>query len=150
MLIRVESLRNLLSQEGMTATTTSDDILDQYWKIQGNIFSLIDKENFKRCKWYDLHRMKYAVLSYQWRTPWRIIIDFIFGPEGVKAKYIWIDVFCLNQLDGNRMKTILRSNEIYWHSTDYHLIELGSLFRGWVLFELSSAKKGTQPKLHYS
>jgi hypothetical protein len=47
------------------------------------------------------------------------------------------------------MKTVRRSDEIYQHAKDYHLIEIGSLFRGWILFELSSVSETLlPPKTH--
>ena len=129
---------------------TSEDILELCWLGQGSIFSLIPREKFIPCLWHDLKVTNYAVLSYQWKEYWHKIIAFLIGPDGVKAEFIWIDVFCLNQLDGNRMKTIQRSDEIYYNAKEYHLIELGSFFRGWVLFELSSAHDRIEPKVHHS
>ena len=48
------------------------------------------------------------------------------------------------------MATIRRSDEIYYHAHEYHLIELGSVFRGWILFELASAREGILPIVHKS
>lgn len=73
-----------------------------------------------------------------------------YRPRRGEGGVIWIDVFCLNQLDRNRMKTIQRSDEIYYNAKEYHLIKLGSFFRGWVLFELSSAHERIEPKVHHS
>lgn len=145
MLLKKESLRNLSLHENMS----SEMILDEIWKGRGSIFSLIPADQFIRCPWSNLRKVKYAVLSYQWRTYWRKILQFIFHPvHGVKCEYIWIDAFCLNQLDGNRMTTIRRSDEIYSNAHEYHLIEVGSVFRGWVLFELASASQ--IPQVHSS
>jgi hypothetical protein len=124
-------------------------ILEGVWKGEGSIFSLIPAEQFVRCSWSKLKKLNYAVLSYQWRQYWTAILKFIFdSTNGVRAEYIWIDIFCLNQLDGNRMKTIRRMDEIYYHAKEYHIIELGSLFRGWILFELSSISEGIRPVIH--
>ena len=49
-------------------------------------------------------------------------------------------MLCLDQMDQAKMTTIKRSDEIYYNAPEYHLMEIGSLFRGWVLFELSSVK----------
>ena len=90
--------------------------------------------SFKKCRWNDLPRSEYAVLSYQWKTKWGPIAKFIFGDSGspnpLKFKYSWLDLACLNQLDGDRMATIGRSDEIYLHAKEYHLMEVGSLSRG--------------------
>ena len=147
MLLKTESLKNLLTKKDMS----SQNILDEVWTGKGSIFSLIPHDQFAQCTWTDLDKVKYAVLSYQWRTHWHDILNFIFDPRnGVKVDFIWIDVFCLNQLDGNRMATIRRSDEIYYHAHEYHLIELGSVFRGWILFELASAREGVLPIVHKS
>ncbi len=130
---------------------SSEIILDEFWMGRGNIFFLIPQDQFVQCSWSNLTKVKYAVLSYQWRNYWHAILKFIFDPRnGVKVEYIWIDVFCLNQLDGNRMTTIRRSDEIYYNAHEYHLIELGSVFRGWILFELASAREGILPVVHTS
>eukprot|EP01036_Dinobryon_divergens_P062018 gene62018-biopygen38902 len=147
MLLRTKSLKNLLSKKDMS----SQNILEEVWMGEGSIFSLISLDQFARCTWADLDKVKYAVLSYQWRKHWHAILKFILDPlNGVKVEYIWIDVFCLNQLDGNRMTTIRRSDEIYHNAHEYHLIELGSVFRGWILFELASAREGVLPVVHKS
>jgi hypothetical protein len=147
MLLKTDSLQNLYNQKDMS----SEIILDEFWMGEGSIFSLIPQDKFERCTWSNLKKVKYAVLSYQWRKYWHAILKFIFDPRnGVKVEYIWIDVFCLNQLDGNRMTTICRSDEIYYNAHEYHLIELGSVFRGWILFELASAREGVLPIVHTS
>jgi hypothetical protein len=147
MLLKTKSLKNLYNEKDMS----SEIILDEFWMGRGNIFFLIPQDQFVQCSWSNLTKVKYAVLSYQWRNYWHAILKFIFDPRnGVKVEYIWIDVFCLNQLDGNRMTTIRRSDEIYYNAHEYHLIELGSVFRGWILFELASAREGILPVVHTS
>ena len=145
MLLKTKYLATLLNNPAMKAT--SEAILDAVWKEQGSIFSLIPERHFLKCTWNDLKKKTYAVLSYQWRQKWDSILEKLLD-YGVEAEYIWIDIFCLNQLDGNRMTTIRKSGDIYYYANEYHLMELGSLFRGWILFELSSARK--EPKIHSS
>ena len=49
------------------------------------------------------------------------------------------------------MKTVLRADEIYYHAKAYHLMEIGSLGRGWVQFELCSVSKTNLPlKIHFT
>eukprot|EP01036_Dinobryon_divergens_P061979 gene61979-biopygen36305 len=147
MLLRTESLKKLYNEKDMS----SEIIRDEFWMVKGSIFSLIPQDQFMKCPWSSLKKVKYAVLSYQWRKYWHAILKFIFDPRnGVKVEYIWIDVFCLNQLDENRMTTIRRSDEIYHNAYEYHLIDLGSVFRGWILFELASAREGVLPVVHTS
>ena len=150
MLIETESLRVFLSHGDFTSET----VLEEFWQRKGSIFSLISKSKFKRCRWIDLKHTEYVVISYQWKTKWGSIAKFIFGENGspnpVRSRYLWLDLACLNQLDGNRMATIRRSDEIYFHSKEYHLMEVGSLTRGWVLFELSSVPKTLLPITHFT
>eukprot|EP01035_Chromulina_nebulosa_P069618 gene69618-biopygen45563 len=118
MLLKTKSLEMLLTNK---KDMSSENILEEVWLGEGSIFSLIPYDQFARCTWADLDKVKYAVLSYQWRKNWHAILKFIFDPiHGVKADFIWIDVFCLNQLDGNRMTTIRRSDEIYHNAHEYH------------------------------
>ena len=146
MLIETESLRVFLSQFDLSSST----MLEEFWHRKGNIFDLIAKNRFKRCRWNDLPYTNYGVLSYQWISKWGRMADFIFSASGLKSKYVWLDWACLNQLDGNRMATIQRSDEIYLHAKEYHLMEVGSLSRGWVLFELSSVPKNLLPVTHFT
>ena len=146
MLLETKYLATLLNNPAMKAT--SEAILDEVWKEQGSIFSLIPEKHFSSCTWNDLKGKPYAALSYQWRQKWDSILEKLLGTDGVEAEYIWIDIFCLNQLDGNRMTTIRKSGDIYYYANEYHLMELGCLFRGWILFELSSARE--EPKIHSS
>ena len=129
MLIETESLRVFLSHADFTSAT----VLEEFWQCKGSIFLLISKLKFKRVRWSRLPHTEYAVISYQWITKWGSIAKFIFengSPNPVRSRYLWLDLACLNQLDGNRMATIRRSDEIYLHSKEYHLMEVGSLTRG--------------------
>ena len=145
MLVKKESLRVFLSLD-----LSSDDVLEFVWKKKGNIFSLIPEKDFKkRCRWVDLPDEDYGITSYQWKSKLKVVVDFILGTDGVQSEWIWFDLLCLNQLNGNRMTTVKKSDEIYYHAKEYHLIEVGSLNRGWVLFELSSVKADVVPKTHF-
>ena len=112
MLIETESLRVFLSH----ADFSSETVLEEFWQRKGSIFSLIPKIRIKRCRWIDLPHTEHAVLSHQWKTKWGSIAKFIFGENGspnpVRSRYLWLDLACLNQLDGNRMATIRRSASI--------------------------------------
>ena len=142
------SLSNLLKKGDMT----SNDLLEIYWKKDGNIFSVIPQENFIEVTWTDLPMASYAVMSYQWLSKWGSIVEFILhSKKRVLQEYMWIDVLCLDQNAQDKMDTIKRSDEIYYHAKEYHLMEIGSLFRGWVLFELSSVRETMlPPAIHLS
>ena len=148
MLIKTSSLARLLKQKDMT----SDDILTLFWERDGHIFSLLPRECFVECRWEDLPTTSYAVMSYQWKSLWHTLVDFILHSDGrVLEDFMWIDAFCLNQMLTDKIKTIRRSDEIYSNAKAYHLMEIGALSRGWVLFELSSVPEALiPPKIHLS
>ena len=144
MLVSTASLAKLLERGDMT----SNDILKFLWQEEGNIYSVIPPDSFIQVKWTDLPNTPYAVLSYQWLSKWGSIGKFILLSEDrVLQKYMWIDVLCLDQTDPGKMTTIKRSDEIYLHAKEYHLMEIGSLYRGWVLFELSSVAEARLPPI---
>ena len=143
MLVSTVSVANLLKKGG---DMTSEDILKTYWQKEGNVYSLFPRDSFKVVEWADLATTPYAVMSYQWQSKWRSIAEFILHSESrVLQKYMWIDVLCLDQMSADKMTTVKRSDEIYYYAKEYHLMEIGSLKRGWVLFELSSVKKTMLP-----
>jgi len=128
---------------------TSDYLLKTYWQKEGNIYSVIPRDSFIEVKWADLPTTPYAVMSYQWLSKWESIAEFIlYSTRRVLEEYMWIDVLCLDQMSTDKMTTIQRSDEIYFNAKEYHLMEIGSLFRGWVLFELSSVQ--LLPAIHHS
>jgi hypothetical protein len=147
MLVSTVSLSHLLRKD-----FTSEDLLKTYWQREGNIYSVIPRDSFIEVKWADLPSTPYAVMSYQWQSKWGSIAEFILhSKKRVLQEFMWIDVLCLDQMSADKMTTIKRSDEIYFHAKEYHLMEIGSLFRGWVLFELSSVKETMlPPAIHLS
>ena len=144
-MVRTTSLSKLLEREDMS----SEDILKKFWIPHGNIYSLLSRDEFMEATWEDLPGLAYAVVSYQWTQKWHSMVKFILtSTNRVKADWMWIDCKCLDQMDLNKMATISRSDEIYLNAKEYHLIEIGSLTRGWVLFELSSVQ--LPPIIHIS
>eukprot|EP01036_Dinobryon_divergens_P037736 gene37736-biopygen29892 len=145
MLVKTASLGRLLDREDLT----SEDILEMFWKPDGNIYSLLPRDDFMEATWEQLPGLRYAVVSYQWTQLWHSMVRFILTSKNrVKVDWMWVDCKCLDQMADNKMATISRSDEIYLHAKEYHLIEIGSLTRGWVLFELSSA--ALPPIVHIS
>jgi len=142
MLVRTARLHHLLRKGDLS----SEDLLRTCWQKDGHIFSAIPRDSFIEVKWADLPSTPYAVMSYQWQSKWGSIAEFILlSDKRVLQEYMWIDVLCLDQMSSDKMTTIKRSDEIYFNASEYHLMEIGSLFRGWVLFELSSVKESMLP-----
>ena len=148
MLVKTASLVHLLKRGDLT----SNDILKLFWQTEGNIYSVVPEGSFVEVAWAELPNTPYAVMSYQWLSKWGSIAKFILLSDNrVLQDFMWIDVLCLDQMDPDKMVTIKRSDEIYLHAKEYHLMEIGSLFRGWVLFELSSVAEALlPPAIHIS
>ena len=54
----------------------------------------------------------------------------------LKVEYVWIDIFCLDQTDPNKMETIKRTAEIYGWASEYHVMGFETFKRGWCQCEL--------------
>ena len=54
MLLKTKYLATLLNNPAMKAT--SEAILDEVWKEEGSIFSLIPEEHLLKCTWNDLKK----------------------------------------------------------------------------------------------
>ena len=142
MLVRTASLSRLLECEDMT----SEDIMDRYWRKDGNIFSLLSRDCFIEVTWAELPGFPYAVLSYQWKQSWHSLVKFILlSHNRVHQPWMWIDIKCLDHMAKDKMTTVSRVDEIYFFAKEYHVMEIGSLVRGWVLYELSCVSESSLP-----
>ena len=144
MLVRKEALIKGLKN----LSINSDVILNEYWRIEKQIYSLISKtgsdgrSNFKKVKFSSLIDESYAVISYQWVKSWDEIIKYLTDPNNpVQDEWIWVDVICLDQNDKNKILTIKNSEIIYRNATEHHIVEVSSLGRGWVVYEISSIRR---------
>ena len=139
MLVRKEALIQGLGKLRLN----SEGIKAKYWQEKGNIYELIPKENnFKAVKFADLKALEYAAFSYQWVTCWDKLIRYITDPKNlVRCEWLWVDIICLNQNAEDKMKTINISDWIYQCAKEYHIMEVSSLNRGWIVFEISSVPR---------
>ena len=53
----------------------------------------------------------------------------------MSSRFFWLDIFCLDQFSADKMKTIVRSNEIYEWASEYYGMGVGILERLWCLAE---------------
>ena len=119
---------------------TSTEILQKYWKAQGGISEIFAPSCFEVKAWNELQGTRYAVLTYPWETnTWTNLLRALKTRSWNYTRLIWIDIFCLNQNDPNKMETIRRSNLIYAWARSYHVMGLAVLKRGWCLGELGFA-----------
>ena len=136
---------------------TSHLIGEKYWPKSApfnQITSLLPAHAFYEMQWSTDGAFEsggkpigYGVLTYQWSAPWPSIIHALkkiaFG-----VKYLWIDVFCLQQNlkdkygdagDWRKMTTINQSSDIYARASEYHVLGVSVLDRGWCNMEVGSA-----------
>ena len=140
MLVRKEALLQALNMLNLN----SEGINNKYWKERGNIYDLIPKENnFKQVKFSLLRDERYAVFSYQWKTPWDRLIFYINDLNNpMLCDWLWVDIICLDQNNKNKMRTIANNSDfIYKNAAEYHIMEVSSLKRGWIVYEISSVQR---------
>lgn len=151
MLVRREALIRGLYKLSLS----SEGINCKYWKERGHIYDLIPKENgnFKEVKFSHLREERYAVFFYQWITPWNRLVLYLKDASNPSlCEWIWIDIICLDQNSENKMRTLTNSDFIYKNASEYHIMEVSSLSRGWVVYEMSNMQRtkvsGTVCYLH--
>ena len=85
----------------------------------------------------------------RWKTPWAAILAEL--QKSVASQWIWIDAFCLNQTDGDQIaKTLNYLDQIYVTASEYHVIALESVSRGWCLREMSVNPPQRKMQVHSS
>ena len=87
-----------------------------------------------------LESFPYSVLSYTWNdSKWSELVgDDESGLKTVlpeMCQFFWLDIFCLDQFSADKMKTIVRSAEIYEWASEYYGMGLGIFDRVWCLAE---------------
>lgn len=139
MLVRKEALIRGLCNLPLS----SEGINIKYWKERGNIYDIIPRENnFKEVKFSFLRDERYAVLLYQWITPWNRLALYMNDVRNpLLCEWIWIDIICLDQNSENKMRTMINSDYIYKHASEYRIMEVSSLSRGWIVYELSNIQR---------
>jgi hypothetical protein len=139
MLVRKEALLQALKMLKLN----SEGINTNYWKVIGHIYDLIPRENnFIEVKFSALKFERYAVFSYQWKTPWDRLTCYINGQNNpMLCDWLWVDIICLDQNDTDKMQTIANSDLIYKNAKEYHIMEVSSLKRGWIVYEISSVQR---------
>eukprot|EP01036_Dinobryon_divergens_P030726 gene30726-40013_t len=68
--------------------------------------------------------------------------------ENNNFKEILIDIICLDQNSANKMRTLTNSDLIYKNASEYHIMEVSSLSRGWVVYEMSNMQRTKVPIFH--
>ena len=139
----------------------------QHWHSpQKSIAGVFGQDSFVTIPWSELETTRYAVLTYCWGgRPWSELIRALKGWEAsspnspndagkaapekrqLEVEYVWIDIFCLDQNDPDKMNTINNSYKIYGWASEYHVMGFDTFKRGWCLCEYGVAKA---PMIVYS
>lgn len=117
-LLKVADLLNnrRLRKGGMTSYA----ILQEHWNAKQSIDGLFRRKSFTTVPWRQLKATRYAVLSYCWGNPekgawgatWSQMIDALRKKGKMNVKYVWVDIFCLDQNDPNKLETMKRTADI--------------------------------------
>ena len=146
-LLKTKSLESLRVYEDKN----TDDIREDFSR-NNSIFSTLSQDSFQRFSWNELKSVKYATMSYTPLTKWKLLLDFMFGINGIQTEFVFLDAFCLERpkkdLDPDKVFRVLKI--VYAESSEHHIMEPGSLTRGWVWHDLSLVIQRLRPTLHSS
>mmetsp|Transcript_12593 Transcript_12593/g.16242 ORF Transcript_12593/g.16242 Transcript_12593/m.16242 type:complete len:446 (-) Transcript_12593:413-1750(-) len=137
---------DLLLQNVQNVEKCSNELLEEYWKSIGSIFSILDESAFAWHSFDDLANIEYDVLTYTWDSTWNELIVALKSDRVSLSPYFWIDIFCLDQNSPNKMATIERTSDIYGNAKGYHFMGFRCLSRGWCICELATVK--VNPTFH--
>lgn len=118
---------------------SSEQVLKAYWEKKGSIDELVNDSDFLYCRWEDLPRIEYAVITYTWTSPWYAIVNALQREHSELPDYFWIDVFCQDQTSKYLKTVIRRTAEIYGNACSYHVMGAHCFARGWCLYEVAVA-----------
>ena len=93
----------------------SEGINTKYWKKREKSYDLISRENnFKQSQIFSMRDERYAIFSYQWKTPWDRLTFYINDMNNpMLCDWLWVDIICLDQNNNkNKMRTIANSDFI--------------------------------------
>ena len=147
MLLKTESLRNLFAY----GDKSTSEIVAEFAK-NNSMFSTLPQDSFQRFSWSELQHVKYATLSYTSSTKWTTLLEFVFGINGVESEFLLFDEFCLGGskkgLDSKKVFSAL--SKLMASSSEHHIMEPGSLLKGWTWHNLSLLSPIVRPILHSS
>ena len=83
---------------------------------------------------------------------WKFMMEFMFGINGIKSEFAFVDVFCLSgpKTDLDRVKLLAAITKLFAKSSEHHIFEPGSLMDGWTWHDLSLLSPIVRPTLHSS
>ena len=147
MLLKTKSLR-VLFEHGPKSTS---EIVETFSK-NNSLFSIFSQDSFQRFSWYDLQHIKYSTVNYTSSTKWTTLLDFIFGINGIQSDFVFWDAFCFGgskrDLDGDKMLSTV--SKLIASSSEHHIMESGSVMKGWTWHDLSLLSHIVRPTLHSS
>ena len=148
MLIKTESLK-CFTQYGDKSTA---EIVAEFSMKGSSVLSILSQDNFQQFSWTDIKRVTYATISYMTSTKWSILLEFIFGINGIQSEFVFIDAFCIGgpNKDSDRDKVLPALSKVFASSSEHHIMEPGSVTNGWNWHDLSLLSPIFRPTLHSS
>ena len=145
MLLKTESLKTLFPY-GDKSTSEIKEIQN------AKMFPNLSQDSIQRFSWAEIKRVKYATMNYNSSTKWSTLLEFIFGINGIQAEFVFIDAFCLpgSIKDLNREEVLSALSKLFAGSSEHHIMEPGSLLKGWTWYDLSQLDRTIRPTLHSS
>lgn len=145
MLVKTQSLKNLIQYGDKSLAEIISDF------SPGNtIFSVLSQDCFQRYSWSEIKRVKYATMNCMTSTKWSTLLDFIFGINGIQSEFVFIDAFCLRGSMKKEDKLLPALVKIFESSSEHHIMEPGSLLKGWTWHDFSLLSRIIRPTLHSS
>jgi hypothetical protein len=118
---------------------------------ENGLFHILGPADFRRCSSTEIKLFNYATINIAGDTMWSTLVDFIFGVNGVKAEYVFLDALCINRSSNKHVdkRTVMeRRSQIFEHSKEHHIIELSCLYYCETWYDLSFIDQRLRPILH--
>ena len=122
------------------------------WDENG-LFHILGPADFRKCSSAEIKLFNYGTIECAGDTMWTTLVDFIFGINGVKADYVFLDAFCMNHSSKKlvyKKKVMEWRSKIFEHSKEHHIIEPNCLYYSETWYNLSFFDRRLRPTLHNS
>ena len=122
------------------------------WDENG-LFHILGPADFRKCSSAEIKLFNYGTIDCAGDTMWTTLVDFVFGINGVKAEFVFLDAFCMKQYS---KKLVYKKKDMEWrskvfeHSKEHHIIEPNCLYYSETWYNLSFVDRRLRPTLHHS
>lgn len=150
-LIKTNSLKVLFEYGDKSIS----EILADLSSKNDSIISVLPQDSFQRFSWSEIRntKTKYATLNYLSSTKLTTLLEFIFGINGIQSEFVFMDAFCFGgskKKDLDSDKVLSAISKLLTSSSEHHIMEPGTLMKGWIWHDLSLLSPIIRPTLHSS